>query len=236
MKKVLIISLFIVTACPEFFGQYVFLKGNVNFFNMGKMKDFQDQLMAPFKEINVPIEAVESFPARPGWQIGFLYTPPGDSNVALGAFFDYASTGGRIHYQDYSGEVKVDQIVNAYSCGGILNIRYKQWEFTRLDFVLSARVIFSSLKNKLFFQIGDQSDSQELDFKSTSIGIEPGANYSVFMNLFNINFGVSYLFNIPADLVYSENDEAYLTDQAGNKISLDWGGVKFGISFGYGIN
>jgi len=236
MRKILIISLFIIPAGAELFGQYVFLKGNLNFFNMGKMEDLQDQLMSPFKQINVPIDAVESFPARLGWQIGFLYTLPGDSNVALGAFFDYASTGGRIHYQDYSGEIKVDQIVNAYSWGGILNIRLRQWEFTRLDFVLGARLISSSLKNKLYIRIGDERDSQELDFSSTSVGIEPGVNYSIFMNLFKINFGISYLFNIPADLVYSENDEAYLTDQTGKKVSLDWGGLKFGISFGYGIN
>jgi len=235
MKRILIILL-IITACPEFFGQYVFLKGTYSFFNMGKMKDLQDQLMSPYREIDIPIEAVESFPAQPGWQVGFLYTLPGDSNVALGVFFDYASTGGRIHYQDYSGEVRADQIANGYSLGGMVDIRFIQWELTRLDFVLGARLIFSSLKNKFYVQVGDQSQSLELDFSSTSIGIEPGFNYSVFMDLFKINFGISYLLNIPADLVYSENDQAYLTDQNGKKVSLDWGGLKLGISFGYGFN
>jgi hypothetical protein len=234
MKKIILVIFLALSS--NIFGQYVFLKGTYNFFNMGKMEDLQDQLMAPYKEINIPIEAVESFPARPGWQIGFLYTLPHDSNVALGAFFDYASTGGRIHYQDYSGEVRADQILNAYSFGGILNIRFMKWEFTRLDFILSARLISSSLKNKFFVQIGDQSQSLELDFGSTSFGLEPGANYSVFMNLFKINFGISYLLNIPADLVYSEDDNAYLTDQNGKKVSLDWGGLRLGISFGYGFN
>jgi hypothetical protein len=213
----------------------VFVKFNYNFFNMSSLKDLQRELLSDLTTQGIDAQITESYPAHLGFQIGllFLLNPSGDRDLWLGGFYDYATTGGRVHYSDYSGEVKADQIANAYSVGGIISLNASDDELLKLDVSLSARLIFSDLDNEFLLRIGEDEQKETLSFSSFSFGIEPTITPSIVLSNFNLGLPVSYLVSIPTTLEYSRNSNAYLVNNSGDKVSIDWSGLKLGLLVKY---
>ena len=213
----------------------VFVKLNYNFSNMSDLKDLQRELQSDLTTQGIEAQITEAYPAHLGFQIGllFLLNPSGDRDLWLGGFYDYATTGGRVHYSDYSGEVKADQVANAYSVGGIISLSASDDELLKLDVSLSARLIFSDLDNEFLIRIGDEEQKETLSFSSLSFGIEPAITPSIVLSNFNLGLSVSYLASIPTSLEYSRNSNAYLVNKSGDKVSIDWSGLKLGLLVKY---
>jgi hypothetical protein len=213
----------------------VFVKLNYNFYNMGSLKDLQRELLSDLTTQGIDAKITESFPAHLGFQIGllFLLNPSGDRDLWLGGFYDYATTGGRVHYSDYSGEVGVDQVANAYSVGATIALSASDDELLKLDVSLSARLIFSDLDNEFLLRIGDEEQKETLSFSSFSFGVEPAIIPSIVLSDFNLGLPVSYLVAIPTTLEYSRNSNAYLVNKSGDKVSIDWSGFKLGLLVKY---
>src|SRR5688500_12260694 len=70
-------------------------------YTMNEMKSFQVDLQ---KQSEYPMRIIESFPAFVYYE-GSLTFPLGN-NFICAPNFSYGSTGGRIHYGDYSGELR----------------------------------------------------------------------------------------------------------------------------------
>lgn len=213
----------------------VFIKFNYNFFNMSDLKNVQNELLSNMYEMGIEGKITESYPAYFGFQFGLIFplNPSGDRDLWLGGFFDYATTGGRVHYSDYSGEVKADQIAKAYSVGGIISLSASDDELLKLDVSLGARLIFSNLDNEFLLRIGEEEQKETLSFSSLSFGLEPAITPSIVLSNFNLGLSISYLVSIPTSLEYNRNSNAYLVDQDGNKVNIDWSGIKLGLIVKY---
>ena len=90
-----------------------------NMHNMAQLKKMQMGLAESISdETGIPVKVVDDFPSFYNFQVQFLVTTP--ELFSTGMYIDYCSTGGRIHYKDYSGEYGFDQILTQMTIGGII--------------------------------------------------------------------------------------------------------------------
>lgn len=205
----------------------IFVKANYNFFDMSSLKNLQSDILSDIKNQGIEARITESYPAFFGFQAGLLF--PLEEKYFIGGFFDHTSTGGRVHYSDYSGVLKADQIAKANSIGGIFSFKATNKELFNLDIQLSARFIFISFDNEFLIRIGEEQEKQKYSFSSFSFGIEPGVVPSLVLSSFNIGLSVSYLLSLSTTLEYDDYDEAYLTSSSGEKVGINWSGLKLGL-------
>jgi hypothetical protein len=146
---------------------------------------------------------------------------------------EYTSTGGRVHYEDYSGEIKFDQVASCYSFGAFLLLGLTTEEWFMLDFSLSPRIIFSNLKNEFLFKVGNQIQKEEYEFFSTSTALEAALIPSVRLGVFNIGLPVSYLLAFPSFLEYYEVGNVFLVNKNNDRVTINWSGFRVGLLVKY---
>lgn len=207
-----------------------FVKGMYNFAAMGDLKEIQQRTLSELTAMMIPAEITEGFRPYVGVQGGITF-PVGSSDspsTFIGAVFDYASTGGRVHYQDYSGELRNDQVAVAYSGGGVLVRRYRLSLPLDLEASLSARLVYSTFRETFFSRIGSTSRTDEAKFTSWSVGIEPCLMPTYHLAPLTLGLSVSYFIYLPSELKYDGSVESYLMIAPGEKATINWSGLRFG--------
>jgi hypothetical protein len=202
-----------------------------NSYSMGDLEGIQNELLNDMNDLNIPTEITESFPAYFGYEFGFLI-PVIDTagNIfSIGGFIEHGSTGGRIHYQDYSGEVGSDQFAVETSIGTMIDYQIKLDEYFNIGLNFAIGYTVSSFSVTSYLQIGEESAEDELNFSSYSFSFEPGIVPS--MNLLGMQFGISlsYLVYIPSNLEFDGYSEAYLINKSGDKVNINWSGFRLGL-------
>lgn len=205
-----------------------------NYFSMKSLKGFQKSLLLDLQSENIPAEIVEDYPSFWGYQTGFSVPVKELENFTVysGGFIGYTSTGGRINYSDYSGEVNVDQIIDVINVGAALGFQKFYLENFNMKYQLSVNYCYSDLSIDFYSKIGDIKESQNLEFTSSSFAVDLSLiptikEWSIF-----IGFPISYHFYIPSNLNYSKFSEAILQTSSGEKVEVDWSGIRVGIQFG----
>jgi hypothetical protein len=208
--------------------------GTYNLFGMTDETGIQNQLLQQIHDQGIPAVATESFPAYYGMQFRIMFIFPDTSEIKylLGPYLDVASTGGRIDYKDYSGEVKVDQLFSAYSLGFSGEMKIPLNNNFYLSPSLSIPLIFGSFKVKSDTRIGNSSTTQELDFNATSFGFQPGISLSYDYSHFTIGINASYLISLATTYTLDSNANAELLNSQGGKVTMGMNGVRLGIILG----
>ncbi|HVN47363.1 MAG TPA: hypothetical protein VMU30_00935 [Bacteroidota bacterium] len=202
---------------------------------MSDLKNLQSELCSSITSQGIPANILDAYPSFYGFETGFLFPlfPSSDSSLLIGGVYEYNSTGGRIHYQDYSGEVRADQIVstNAFGC----MIKYQLSSQNEFHWALfgSCKYYYSVLHNSLYTRIGTYQTLSEPAFHSSSLGVEIGI--APFYNLWNFHLGVqlSYLLFFPSSLEYDNYSDAYLENNNGENVRIDWSGFRLGLFIEY---
>lgn len=202
-----------------------------NTYSMSELKDIQSELLNDILKFNIPARITESFPPYLGYKIGFAI-PVIDTakrTFSIGGFVERGTTGGRIHYQDYSGEIKIDQSAVETSIGALIDYQYSLSEKYNFGLNFAVSYTISSLSYISYLQLGSEFQEEELNFSSYSISFEPGIVPSI--NLLGVRFGIalSYLINIPSKLVFDKFSEAHLVNNQGDKVNINWSGFRLGL-------
>jgi hypothetical protein len=202
---------------------------------MSDMQAMQQVLTTDMTSIGVPAKITESYPSFWGYQIGVLVPlqRSDDFEFLTGGFLDYTSTGGRVHYQDYSGEYRADQVADAYSPGILGDFREHLSANFDIDYQLSARMIYSKLSSTVLLHAGNALIEQNLDFHATSGAIEPAITPTYIFGRLRAGVSLSYMAEFTSSLESDEIPDAFLVDRNGKKLSLDWSGVRFGLVMGF---
>ncbi len=239
MKHILVL-LTALTLCGSVYSQarlQLFVKANYNFFTMKDMKDMQNEFLTDMKLSGINGSVTESYPAHPGFQIGFLFPVKKDpeDDILLGAFMDFASTGGRVHYSDYSGEIRYDQIASSFSLGALVHMNMTRSDPFLVDLCISPRFIFSTLENEFFTRVGESSDKQTYKFTAKSVAIEAGITPALKYGGLYIGLPVTYLLAFKSFLLYERYGEAYLVNKNNDRLTIDWSGIKIGLMLKYSL-
>ncbi|MGE5812267.1 MAG: outer membrane beta-barrel protein, partial [Ignavibacteria bacterium] len=142
----------------------------------------------------------------------------------LGGSLGFTTTGGRNAVSDYSGEIKVDEIINGYNLGLLFEHNLIQ------NFYLTAQLyfIYSTMRVEEIVKLNDLSSSHSSKFNSIGIGIEPGFSYAVLDNplIVRINIGLHVGFSTD----FHMDDEA---DEILEGIHPGWSGFRASLQAGY---
>jgi hypothetical protein len=172
------------------------------------------------KQINgLPVKAVVHFPdyINHSASIG-LYM---DKNNIFGFNVSYLTTGGRNHLSDYSGEYKLDMILNGYQVGieseHIINMENK------FDMNLNFKMglIKSNLDISEYLIIyGLDSNTSTDHYSETNFFLEPNLNVS-----YHISKGIA----VKVGVGYNLNTSSF------NGALIDWSGLRARIGISYSL-
>lgn len=207
MKKFLFIL--ILTALllprPAAAQKYFTLRGKVtyNYFSAGDLKDMQRRVLEGLLSFGLPARKIQSFPPYYGMQVQLLIPVADTMGINAGVFYESYSTGARVHYRDYSGEEKFDQILKGNSFGimGEKNIGLNS--FTTLNFNLGISLIWATYEMTIYEQIYDYKKEDNVELKTTTVGFTPGAAIAFNLYMFTLTGSVGYQFCLPAHFSYN---------------------------------
>jgi len=216
------------------FGQLkVTLSTGYGTYTMGDMKSLQEELQEGY-----PVDAkiTESFPGYAYYDLSV--TKQTGERFVIGGYFTYGSTGGRIHYEDYSGEVSSNQLVRYYSLGFPLGIMISDdldanaWNF-QLDF--KPHFTMGELLLEFSSRIGSQRDAGSYEFRSFNFGIEPGFTAERRIgDKWGIDLFAGYnLTVVQGKLFFNETEGAYLQNEQNQAIGLDFSGLRVMLGLSY---
>lgn len=213
------------------------LKTEYNYFSMTDLKDLQNESVLKLRNNGINASAVGSFPAYYGFQLrlGLPVIFPNINNFDCGFLFDYSSTGGRVNYEDYSGEINFDQILRLYSFGAFIEKSFPRNEEFSYKLGGSIQLILGSLDFDFLTRIGKHSDTENYNMDCVSLGFEPnvGATYTKYG--VSIGFNIGLMIAIPSGFTLSTNSNAILQKSNGDNVSLGMNGFRLGLTAGYGF-
>ena len=229
LRPILPILVFIVAVLPATAQHWIGSVGlNYGSYSMNSLKDVQQ---AHFPS-EIPLEIVESFPSRAGFEFNILRS---FGKFSLGTGFSKASTGGRVSYADYSGSINHDIIASNLMIS--LQIEYSliqkpAWEFF---FAMRNGVAVSKMTYRTTLTLGEEADNIQNKFKSMNFALSPGLGARFFYKDFFLHPEVRYESHVvKGDLTYSDNSDITL-EVNGQSVQMDWDGFRLSISLGYRI-
>lgn len=209
-------------------GSSVRFKIGYGTYQMNQLKDLQKAIVTT---LPVRGKATQSFPAYWNFQMKYLYKTS-DKN-RIGAFIDYASTGGRIAYSDYSGELKVDNVVSRYGLGVSEEYVLAQKDALSLSGLIEASALYSRLMMDSFVKINDQSQKDLAKLKSLGLALEPGLLGEGKISKMTIGLSVGYQLSFCKPFHLKGERKAILTNTETNKkVNPNWSGIRLGATIG----
>ena len=201
-------------------------------FSMADFKVFQKELVADFP---VSAKITESFPS-------YWYYEGGINKIVsekfiLGLNLGYGSTGGRIHYEDYSGEIGANQLLHYISAVSALGIHLNP-EVSSYSVTIDAKptVSYNTFTLEYMARIGNQIDKDEVKFNSINFAFQPTLMVSKNIKMLSIGIGLGYYINVYSGKTYwSEDSNAYLLNNRNEEVKINWSGFRLSTSLSFRI-
>ncbi|MGE5440017.1 MAG: hypothetical protein ACM3UR_09170 [Bacteroidota bacterium] len=232
--KAILIILCALSLPKNLFAQksyFVRAKATYNFFAANDLKAAQQDMQRNLRGVGA--ETLESFPPYFGMQFQFLMPVKDSSEVNAGLYFEQFSTGGRIHYEDYSGEIGFDQILSSNAFGIMIEKNYKSKRRLNLSLNLGVSLIWTSYTLKTYGRIFDQKESESVTYDGITIGFTPGITLFREISNFTILGSVGYQICLPSTFKY--NGATVRVTIFENTISPGIYGLRLGFGLGYKI-
>jgi len=223
MKIILFAFLFLAIAVDAK-SQVINLDINLGygFYDLEDIKNLQNSILT---SVNIPnVKAVEKFPNNIYYSISVNHFINNKNGVGIG--FTYLTTGGRNHLADYSGEYKLDMLLNGYKIGPKFQHAFFLVNKMGVWLQLEGGAIISKLNvNEALIILDEEISKDQMDFKSKGLFVEPSlkVSYNVVDRL-NIHFSGGYDFNFKGNMRLEGKETA---------ITANWSGIRlfFGIDY-----
>lgn len=179
----------------------------------------------------IPFEAVTSFPAFPtfGVSLGFKLT----EEASLGCWVEYASTGARLSYGDYSGNARIDQLLNTFQIGPFA--QYRITKSTTWPLYVTMHTSLASTTQRLTseIEVAGNRDREDYLLKSINYGIRPGVMLSRDFSPVTFQLGLGAEIQFHGEMKSKKNDGAIFQTSDGKHLISQWDGLRatFGVGF-----
>jgi hypothetical protein len=212
---------------------YGIVSSTFSTYKMVDLKDFQKDYI---KSTGVGLKPVTSFPPYVGFgiEIGKAVNP----NLMVGFLLGYNSTGGRVDYQDYSGKIRMDQLLHCFSVGTIIKDKVNNSDKWPLYISLAASWVHTRMGIDSEIIIGDVNEVEGLDLYSNNIGLHPAFILRRDINsLFFLQASAGYEVQFGGKVFLKDNKNgAYLTTSSGDPFQIRWDGLRIGLGLGINLN
>lgn len=196
-------------------------------FRMASMKSFQEHIVS---ESDVNAKATSAYPAY--FQYGVSFIRDLDEQSRWGFFYERGSTGGRIAYKDYSGEIKLDTPLR-YNALGALLYSHKPIKNSTFDFVagVEASVYFTKLKLESYTRIYEESVSEDNEAFANGLALKPFIGLQKVYFRLPVSLTIGYLVNANKHFHGKRNPDSYIPEGNGDdKLQPSWSGVRLNFS------
>ncbi len=224
------ISIFLIAASLSCQAQRgFFAAGDVSYstYNMKQMGDFQTTLKLTTP---VTLKEVHRFPAwwGNGLSAGYSWSEWGSG---AGMVYNFNTTGGRLDNEDYSGIVRIDQLMTSNSLGAFCQLAIVESRTWPVFIGFSTSLVITKLKLSQQVNVGGQSQSENYIFNSSNLGMRMW--FSVRRNFRNafLHAGIGYEAQATGKLYLNNSTTIYLNN-GGKPITAEWGGLRATIGAG----
>lgn len=227
--KIIGLAIGLVCICAAANAQKIDLYGGVGYasYRHPELHDYQDEFV---KVAGVSATKIQQFPSYYTYMAGLeVALKP----VALGVEFGHGSTGGRVYYEDYSGNVVGDMTViyNYFA------ITPSVFVYRTDDFSIAAGAKLSIIYSKLAVanskRIGETTLSEGEDFYGTNFGFQPNVvAQKILLGRLILRASAGYEFQNSSAPV-TKKDKLFLSN--GNNGEVHLKGDGFRLSIGVGI-
>ena len=196
-------------------------------FRMASMKELQQTVI---RETGVNAKAVDTF--GPYFQFGVGLVRDLDEETRLGLFAEHGSTGGRVAYEDYSGEFMFDTPVSYHALGASL---YSHQPIKESGFSLvagiEANIFFSELKIETHARLYEDDEASEDKFNSIGFGLKPSVGLQYPLYSLPVRLSVGYMasaskpFHVPG-----EPDYQLRRNNASDSLEPSWSGLRISLT------
>jgi hypothetical protein len=219
----ILISILLFFATVGVFSQNgkILFEANYNTFSHTSLSDFQKEFKDDLQEI--PIQTTDDFSGNIGFTLGYEMV---GANVTI--FVSYNTTGGKLSYSDFSGVVRITEILKAYTLGGEYLIHFSK---TNNNFTLGLRGfgMFSTMELKNYTKILEDITKENIDFQSINLGIGARVLYEYPVSFFIIRASLGFDLTFGGTLRVKENSEFRLENNAGDKVKTNWTGLRTSV-------
>jgi|GEM_PF-4225178 len=193
---------------------------------MKSQKLFQNDFS---KRLDIPFRKVHEFPNFPtyGGALGFRIS----AAASVGLWGEFSSTGGRIHYSDYSGHALMDQVLTSFQAGPYIQLRLNVSDSWPFYFTAHGSVATTTENIKSEFKIGSQSVKEQIRLTATNIGFRPGLMLGHPVGVFNFQFGLGAEIQSAREL--TDNKENVLKTSDRKELTAQWSGWRMTLGVGF---
>lgn len=196
---------------------------NYNTFSHSKLKNFQQELSSDIEEVN--LRTNDEFGANIGFQIGLKI-----DKLNTQFFASYNSTGGKSSYSDYSGSIRLTQLVTVYSLGGEYQINLSNNPNKKsVFFGIRGFLNYTQLDVSSYSKISNTVSNESIDFNSIDLGLGLRFNYDIPISVVKLRLNLGYDLVLGGNLKFKENSDYTLENNQGDPIKSGWSGFRSGI-------
>ncbi len=199
------------------------LKLGYSFHNMSELKSLNKSILNVYQnQFGIDAESFHSYPPYWDFQIQTVIIFP-DGRIGVGVLGGLTSTGSRIHYSDYSGELTNDRLLHRYAYGlhfeNLLNPKGK----IKFVFLFQMSVHKSFLKFTEALSVFETSIAESHKFKVTSYALTPGiaAQFDLFRPL-SLRVELSYEYQLYGGTFLLKNTRR-------PPVETEWDGIRAGV-------
>lgn len=192
---------------------------------MHDLKDLQSEYVDEFQSTyEIPLKIISAFPPYYYSQLRFAFTLKGV--LGLGVLAGYSTTGGKVHYSDYSGEISSKQLLKRKYFG--LDLRYltKETQIFNLVGGLQISHTTTDVDFREFLIVYEDTLINNQSFQDTGFGVEPYALMEFQFSFLSLGLvgGGQWQFSKPL-----ESDKGVILRTRSKKIYADWTGWRLGL-------
>ncbi len=205
------------------------------YFSMGKasckLGDFKTLFNSITEQVPIEIQTTSYFPDYFTYD-GGVNVKFSDEKLEAGFSINYASSGSRANYIDYSGLYNVDFLANATGLSGSFGARVFNTKWIVITSKLRLSLLLSNLKIKEEYRLYDVSDNMDINLKSKSFSSEPVIELSKNFKHWGVFANTGYLFDFTGKIHLADDNNSMIQINDKDAVS-DWSGfrVRFGVKF-----
>ncbi|MDD5766122.1 MAG: hypothetical protein PHW79_07760 [Candidatus Marinimicrobia bacterium] len=209
----------------------VILSGRITI-DMVIMDDLKDFFKEYKSEYPVPVKTTANFPPWFDYQVQIIKLQI-NQDIRIGPFIEYASTGSRLHYKDYSGEIRTDFLVNHIGGGIMLDVATSHRK--KIVPVVYTGISYHKTHAKMTesIRIYDEEEKQSINLTSTNIIIDQGVGFEMTYKYFIFAPYIGYQIQIDEKPLHLKgNPKAQFGTEDTDAVGVNWTGLRFGIQVG----
>lgn len=200
-------------------------------YSMSDMKKIQSETL---NSSTIPFKQTELISGYYGYEISYNHFI---QKHIFGVYLGLSSTGGRLHYSDYSGHAYSNTIIRNKHLGVQYQNRIIASSLFQIFVGGRAGISKSNVELQSAIDLNNSIvQKDEHEFNSFDIHFGPLVGIRKPIKVLYLGLNVWYELNLSGKLYSSRNNEQYLIDPSNNDpLKADWSGARLAVCIGVNI-